>query len=118
MIDTLAMSAAPSRPISTDCPGSERCEWTPARVRWYLICWQLALRVHEPFANVLGSESRNSRDIDPWIRGGRVDPERGRSIGLSLEHARDDGGLDLRTYNADRISSYLCPNDHSRDGTR
>lgn len=88
------------------------CAFTPSRVRWYLICWRLAQVVKEPFAVVLAAESRNSRDIDPWIRGGRVDPEKGRLIGLSLEHARDDGGMALTPHNADRISAFLCEGPH------
>ena len=87
----------------------ERCTFAPSRVRWYLVVWRLAEIVREPFAEVLRSEARNSRDIDPWIRGGRVDPDTGRLIGSALEDARDRGGIALRAWNAERIAAFLCP---------
>jgi hypothetical protein len=116
----VSIEPSPLLPVvraSADCPGPASCEFTVARVRWYLWCWNLAVRYREPFSNVLRSESRNSRDIDPWIRGGRVDPDRGRAIGLSLELARKDGGLTLATWNAEKISHYLCRAAHTREGT-
>jgi hypothetical protein len=108
MIEVAAVAVAMP---TGDCEGAA-CAFTPGRVRWYLICWRLAEIVHEPFANVLNSESRNSRDIDPWVRGGRVDPDKARDIGLSLQIARDRGGIALVTHNADRISVFLCGGSH------
>jgi hypothetical protein len=107
LIEIASTMAAPA----SDCEGA-LCTFTPARVRWYLICWRLSEIVREPFTVVLASESRNSRDIDPWIRGGRVDPEKGRLIGLSLELARDRGGIALTPHSADRIASFLCAGPH------
>ena len=106
---TLAVSA----PITTDCPGPERCEWTAPRIRWYLVVWRMSLIAREPFANVLRSEARLSRDVDPWARGGKVDPGWALNIGLSLEHARDQYGLSLQPHNAERISSVLCAGPHN-----
>ena len=92
---------------SCDCPFSE-CTFSVPRVRWYLTVWVESRKYREPFADVLRSESRNSRDIDPWIRGGRVDPDRGRMIGLSLERAATDGGLALQPWNAEKVARFLC----------
>lgn len=102
-----------SRPVTTDCPGPERCEWTAPRIRWYLVVWRMSIIAREPFANVLRSEARLSRDVDPWARGGKVDPGWALNIGLSLEHARDQFGLSLQPHNAERISSVLCGGPHN-----
>lgn len=106
------MLVADQQPV-TDCPGPERCEFTTPRVRWYLVCWRLALVTREPFHTVLRSEARLSRDVDPWARGGRVDPGWALNIGLSLEHARDQHGLTLAAWNAEKISAVLCRGPHN-----
>jgi hypothetical protein len=97
-----------------ECPGPSTCAFTPGRVHWYMVCWRLAEIIREPFDLVLRSESRNSKDVDPWIRGGKVEPDAGRIIRLSLEHARDHHGIALTTHNAERISRVLCPGPHVR----
>lgn len=109
-------SGQAAAPTAVECDGPS-CTYTPSRVRWYLICWRLAEIVREPFANVLNAESRNSRDIDPWIRGGRVDPDKARDIGLSLQLARDRYGIALVPHNAERLSRVLCGGRHVVDRT-
>ena len=106
----LAMAAEQAAPAARqcDCPPSY-CTFTRGRVYHYLIVWEEARRHDEPFADVLRSESRVSQDVDPWIRGGRIDPDMGRLIGVALEYARDRFGIALVPHNAERISQALCP---------
>lgn len=84
------------------------CTFSVPRVRWYLYIWRQARLAREPFADVMASEARESRAIDPWIRGRKGDAQQGRLIGLSLEDARDRGRLQLAPWNAEAISAFLC----------
>jgi hypothetical protein len=84
------------------------CTFSTPRVRWYLYIWRQARIAREPFADVMRSEARESRSIDPWIRGARGDANRSRLIGLSLEEARDRGNLELAPWNAEKIANFLC----------
>jgi hypothetical protein len=114
MVESSTLMVAERQAPSPDCPG-ESCKWTVSRVRWYLICWRLSEIAREPFPNILRSESRNSRDIDPWVRGGKVDPDDARDIGLSLVIARDHHGIALVPHNAERLSQVLCLGGHVVD---
>lgn len=103
------LAPTPAAP-PTDCECSRgRCAFSAPRVRWYLFVWRQAQLAGEPFPEVLRSESRSSTDLDPWIRGGRVDRDQAVDIGIALTSARDDGGFTLHPYNAELIGQWLCP---------
>lgn len=92
-----------------DCTFS-RCRFRLPLVRFYLYAYRQAQIAREPFADVLRDCVRNSREVDPFIRAGRIiDRDACHEIALSLEMARDQGAIALTPWNAERIAAYLCP---------
>lgn len=102
-----------------DCAAGQ-CRFRPRVVYVYLLAAVEARRAGEPLALVIRAELRNAREIDPWSRGGRADPDASLDIALSLERARDVGGIGLVPANADRVSRFLCPfrHDERANGSR
>ena len=84
------------------------CDFSVPKVRWYLHIWRQSRIYREPFADVMRSEARESRQNAVWNRGARAAQHRGLMIGLALESARDQAGLQLAPWNADAISRFLC----------
>lgn len=82
------------------------CRFSVPRVRFYLHVWRQAVVSGESFASILRAETRNSRLIDPWIRGSRANRD-AEDIGLSLELA-GRAGLTLAPWNAERVAAHLC----------
>ncbi len=92
-----------------DCSPSQ-CRFRVRLVQVYLFAARQAVIYGEPLADVIRSELRNSRPIDPWLRGGKVDPDAARDIALSLQRARDEGKIDItRPWNAEAVARFCCP---------
>lgn len=109
----------PTAQPSTVCDAGQRggCTFSPKRVRFYLIVMRQAHLAREPFDVVLMHETRNSRLIEPGIRGSRVDPLELRTIGWAIEDAGKRHGISvLNPHNADRLAAVLCP-DHREDAS-
>lgn len=87
------------------------CDWDELpRVRLYLIVYRQAQLYRESFADVLRHRTRNSRSIDPAVRGQGFDWDRARVIGWALDEvARTHGIGFLHADNADAVAKALCP---------
>ncbi len=94
-----------------------RCDFSPPKVRFYLVVWRQSLIHREPFEVIFRAETRESRMIDPAIRGGRGSQDYARTIRMSLEHARDNGRIPLTAWNAEKIAAYLCPDRWNEDAS-
>lgn len=105
MYATLETAAPEPRPVCLDC------EWDSVpRVRLYLIVWRQARIYHEAFADVLRHRTRDSRSVDPAIRGRSFDWEKARAVGWSLDEiARVRGIGFMHADNAEAVSVALCP---------
>lgn len=105
-----------ARATVCECPQA-RCRFSVRLVKLYLFAARQARILREPLADVLRSEIRNSRPVDPWLRGGRnTDPEIFRDIALSVERARDEGGIDITNpWNAERVAAFCCPLRYDED---
>ena len=106
-----AVTVATPRPCR-DCPQS-RCEFKPSRVRSWIFAYREAIKHGDDPAEYIRDSIRPSRDepevIDPAIRGtSRTNPWWHVEAKLSLERARDVGGIALQHWNADRVSAFLC----------
>jgi hypothetical protein len=89
------------------------CRFTTFKVRSYVIAYREAVKCGDDPAEYIKDCVRPSRPgpdpIDPRLRGGAPgDPFASRDIKISLEQARDRGGIALNAWNADRIAKYLC----------
>lgn len=92
-----------------ECPPT-RCRFRSSLVKLYVIAYREAVKAHEDPADYIRDHVRNSREVDPWTRGGRlIDPQSSIDIKLSLEIARDRHGIELNAWNADRLAEVLCP---------
>lgn len=94
--------------VGCDCRFAS-CRFTVARVRFYLVAYRQSQILRVPPEEVLRDNCRESRTIDPSIRGGSFDGNTARDIILSLELARDRHGISLNPWNAERIATALCP---------
>ena len=96
-----------------------QCDFTVSRVRFFLHVRRQAQLVGEPFEAVLRHRSRNSRLIDPAIRGNSFfDWTRARAIGWSLDavarhHATTPGFM--HPANAEAVAAELCPERFNED---
>ncbi len=99
---------------SCDCQFG-KCRFRPALVRFYLAAYRQAVILREDPADILRDNCRNSRESDPWIKGGKVDPEACRDLMLSLEVASRAHGIPLAMWSADRLAAALCPHRWNED---
>lgn len=111
-MDVVLLSQRTDEPLP--CAGCEcapgRCRYRPALVRVYLIAYREAVKCGDDPAEYIRDHVRNSREVDPWTRGGRlIDPQASTDIKLSLELVRARSGIELNLWNADRLSKALCP---------
>lgn len=86
-----------------------KCRFRPALVRFYLAAYRQARILREDPSDVLRDNCRNSREEDPWIKGGRIDREACRDLMLSLQVASQRTGIELTMWNANRLAEALCP---------
>ena len=104
-----AEQAAPAACSACECAAG-RCRYRVGLVRLYVIAYREAVKQHDDPADYISDHVRNSREIDPWTRGGRtIDPNASRDIKLSLEIARERHGIELNAWNAERLAQVLCP---------
>ena len=96
----------PATRVCRECRWSE-CRFRTPKVRAYLIAYREARKRGDDPADYIRDCVRPSRDhrevIEPWIRGRSGDPQASLDIKLSLELARDQGGLSLDAHNAAAI---------------
>jgi hypothetical protein len=87
------------------------CDWDDLpRVRFFLHVYRQAYLYREPFADVLRHRTRNSRSIDPAVRGQGFDWDRARAIGWSLDAVVQRKGWGfMHPDNAESVSLELCP---------
>jgi hypothetical protein len=89
------------------------CRFRVPKVRAYVIAYREAVKCGDDPADYIRDCVRSSRPgpdpIDPRLRGGKGgDPMASLDIKISLERARDVGGIALNAWNADRIAAFLC----------
>jgi hypothetical protein len=103
----MATESSPVLPARCDCDG----DWHDApRVRFFLIVYRQAHLYREPFADVLRHRTRNSRSIDPAVRGQGFDWDRARAIGWSLDEVRKHHGWGfMHPDNGEAVAEVLCP---------
>lgn len=96
--------------METTTPACRGCDWDDVpRVRFFLIVWRQAQLYREPFEDVLRHRTRNSRSIDPRVRGRGFDWNDARTIGWSLDELAKERGLGfMHADNAEAVSSALC----------
>lgn len=111
------VTAVASHPTPTVCEGERGgCRFSRRRVYFYLLVMRQAHLAREPFDVVLRSETRNSRLIDPAVRGTSTDPMEARAIGWAIEDAGARHGINVgNPHNADRLAAVLCPEHHDVD---
>lgn len=95
-------------PSPCDCQQG-KCRFRPALVRFYLAAYRQAIILREDPSDVLRDNCRNSREEDPWIKGGKIDREACRDLMLSLQVVSRRTGIELTMWNADRLAAALCP---------
>lgn len=87
------------------------CDWDDLpRLRFYLVVWRQARLYREPFAEVLRCHTRESRLIDPGVRGKTFDMEAARAIGWALDAVhRQRGAAFMHPDNCEAVADVLCP---------
>ena len=98
-----------SRRSCDECPWS-KCRFSVPRVRAYLIAYREAEKHGDDPADYIRDCVRPSRIgvIEPLVRGSGSDPHASLDVKLSLELARDQGGIALNAWNAERVAAFLC----------
>ena len=86
------------------------CDFTIAKVRVYLICWEQAARFREPFEHVYAAV-KHSRSLGARTGDDRADPLGGVDLRIALEQARA-AGLTLAAWNVNAVAAWLCGNQH------
>jgi hypothetical protein len=116
---SIVLMATEDRPAppTCDCPPG-RCRFRVPLTRAYLHAAQDARRYREPLADVLQDNLKASRDADPFIQRGRIEQGAARDIALSLERARDEGGIALVPQNAERVAAFCCPRRFDEEPSR
>lgn len=106
---TLTMAETQPRVCFCECPPM-RCRYRAVLVKLYVIAYREALKAGDDPAEYIRDFVRNSHEVDPWTRGGRlIDPQASIDIKLSLEIVRSRHGIELNAWNADRLAAVLCP---------
>lgn len=85
-----------------------KCRFRVPLIRFYLFAYRQSIIAREPFADVL-SDCIQSRGVDAGIRAGRMSRGFCHEIAMSLEMVRDQHGIELTTWNAERLAAKLCP---------
>ena len=102
---------APSRSACAECPWS-KCRFRVLLVRSYIIAYREAQKGGDDPADYIRDSIRPSRSdapIEPLTRGGMPrDPHWHIDVKVSLEQARDVGGIALNAWNAERVAAWLC----------
>lgn len=96
--------------------GCRDCDWDDLKVvRLYLIVYRQAHLYREPFEDVLRNRVRDSRAIDPAVRGRGFDAEKARAIAWSLDAVLKAHGWGfLHPDNALAVATALCPQSAAR----
>lgn len=86
------------------------CDFKAGKVALYLHVLRQAELAREPFELVLRHRTRNSRSIDPAVRGTGFDAVKARAIGWALDAVRrTHGARFMHPANAEAVARVLCP---------
>jgi hypothetical protein len=119
LIETSALSVLSQSPTCQDCPYGG-CRYRPLRVKSWIIAYREARKAGDDPAEYIRDSVKSSRPTcppchkpdptDPGIRSeGKVaDPFWHAEAAADLERARDQGGIPLDAWNADKIAAFLC----------